>query len=1095
MKRLSTYPIVASLVLVSLAISLVPIASSAQSSAKTDLDINYTPRGLEVVEAKLQNKTINQDGTISADLLLDSKTALTYGLAVSVEGGTVSGPKLDHFLLVHDVAIPIVGMRTLPLQRITFSPGATLKMHFNKTGFYAGDGGMLLALDFITAFELFTGVGYLPTKPAELLPAVSDGVLQLLNNIGFDLADFTLQLQREDWLGAGATLGRAFARAPKLFTDFLSSEWGLTVAPEAFAQFGEVLNKGLPVVGALPVVFDLIRKPADVQVTIHAVGQAVGTNTDVVLVIDRSGSMDGHKLQDAQSSARLFVDLMHTGDKIGIVSFSDVVRTDFQLTTVSDSVKQDAKRRIDGLIAGGNTTIGGGLQAAEQELSVRSDPTHTHAIVLLSDGLENTPPMVSDVLASVVAAHTLVFTIGLGSDADQALLQKIAQQTGGSFQFAPTSDQLASIYNLLAGRVAGQQVVSTGQGTAAPGQTDLKSAPIGSREATFSITWPNSAGALELRLVSPAGRVIDPAAAAADPAIEYASSPGYAFYRITSPETGVWQLRTTNPAVAQNTMQGTLAAITYEFAVSVLSDLKLQAAASADTVLPGETFTLSGVLFDNNGVIVGAQVMATDQQTGTTLSLADDGMHGDGVADDGTYAAFYSSTTSGAHALLVQASGRGFERQELVTVRVSDQASPNADLWIAHGGPAEAEAGTVVTYVGAYGNNGPNGAGNAIIEEYLPAGTSFVSSTLGAPSSVSGQTLAWSTSNVEPQNVSSWSIAVRFPVGAIQGVPITNRVDIKAKSPLVDPNVINNRSVMTTTIAGANLQLSKRVEPAVVASGDAMTYTLRYSNTQSVGAHNVILTDTLPVGLTYVGSSANCNEDFPGTVVCNLGVVPGNSFGSFIINAAVDITDSQYALFTNTARIGTGTLESDYTDNEATATNALKFTNRRGTIEGYVYLDLNQNGWRDENEPGIPGVDLYLNTGAGTHSYVLGWYGFTSLDPGTYTVRVQVPVGYVNTSPRQLTVTLASEQDMWGPDFGLKVAPTSTPTATSTPTPTRTRTPIPTPTATPTATRTPTATATTTPTATYMPTSTPTTPSTATPTQAIPFRVYLPIAR
>ena len=47
------------------------------------------------------------------------------------------------------------------------------------------------------------------------------------------------------------------------------------------------------------------------------------TPLDVVLVIDKSGSMSGEKMTQAKEAAKIFVDLMKPGDKIGIVAFSD----------------------------------------------------------------------------------------------------------------------------------------------------------------------------------------------------------------------------------------------------------------------------------------------------------------------------------------------------------------------------------------------------------------------------------------------------------------------------------------------------------------------------------------------------------------------------------------------------------------------------------------------------------------------------------------------------------------------------------------------------------------------------------------------------
>ncbi len=57
---------------------------------------------------------------------------------------------------------------------------------------------------------------------------------------------------------------------------------------------------------------------------------------DVVLVLDRSGSMSGDPLLRAKEAALLFVDLLHAGDRVGVVSFSDTARQEIPLTLVTE---------------------------------------------------------------------------------------------------------------------------------------------------------------------------------------------------------------------------------------------------------------------------------------------------------------------------------------------------------------------------------------------------------------------------------------------------------------------------------------------------------------------------------------------------------------------------------------------------------------------------------------------------------------------------------------------------------------------------------------------------------------------------------------
>jgi len=174
------------------------------------------------------------------------------------------------------------------------------------------------------------------------------------------------------------------------------------------------------------------------------------------------------------------------------------------------------------------------------------------------------------------------------------------------------------------------------------------------------------------------------------------------------------------------------------------------------------------------------------------------------------------------------------------------------------------------------------------------------------------------------------------------------------------------------------------------------------------------------------------------------------------------------------------------------AQQTVDFGNRGAlTINGSKYNDLNANGVRDADEPGLPGWMLTLT--GGPHNVTItvttdgsGAYRFDNLEPGTYTVGEAQQPGWAQTQPADDApyVVVLADQSLAGLDFGNMQLPTSTPTATPTSTPTATPTPTATstPTSTPTATPTPTPTSTPTPTATSTPTSTPTATPTPTPT-------------
>jgi hypothetical protein len=161
-----------------------------------------------------------------------------------------------------------------------------------------------------------------------------------------------------------------------------------------------------------------------------------------------------------------------------------------------------------------------------------------------------------------------------------------------------------------------------------------------------------------------------------------------------------------------------------------------------------------------------------------------------------------------------------------------------------------------------------------------------------------------------------------------------------------------------------------------------------------------------------------------------------------------------------------------------------------GQLFGWVFLDLNGDGWRQANEKdGVKNVWLILEQNgrevARVHSVgTNGWYQFVSVAPGDYYLNATIPAGYVPTSPTRVRCQIVAGADRVI-NFGVQQptpTPSATPTATPTDTPsaTSTATPSATPTATPSATASPTGTATPTETPSATPTATPS--ATASPT-------------
>ena len=183
---------------------------------------------------------------------------------------------------------------------------------------------------------------------------------------------------------------------------------------------------------------------------------------DVVLVIDRSGSMGGTPLSSEKTAASAFMDSMDsTQDQISVVAFDNSV----SLQTLTGTFST-AKSFVNGINAGGGTDYLPALTAAGNELmSTRAHSGSMKVIVFMSDGVPNESS--ATILAKTTALKASgiqIFTIQLGSG-DTSLLKSMASSSPGTddhYNNAPTATQLAGIYVAIAGALHTPNVVSIG---------------------------------------------------------------------------------------------------------------------------------------------------------------------------------------------------------------------------------------------------------------------------------------------------------------------------------------------------------------------------------------------------------------------------------------------------------------------------------------------------------------------------------------------------------------------------------------------------------------------------------------------------------
>jgi Ca-activated chloride channel homolog len=173
-------------------------------------------------------------------------------------------------------------------------------------------------------------------------------------------------------------------------------------------------------------------------------------HTNVYLVVDTSGSMYGSKLENVQEALMTFIgQIKGDTERVGLVAFSSSVYYVEEL----DELQYNRERLISiigGLEADGDTAMLDGVAEAYSRLQYLQDEERINAIVVMTDGRENSSYIDMDELerkiqqGNATEVPVVIFCIAYGSDADTYHLQRVASASGGQVR---TGD-LETIRNL-----------------------------------------------------------------------------------------------------------------------------------------------------------------------------------------------------------------------------------------------------------------------------------------------------------------------------------------------------------------------------------------------------------------------------------------------------------------------------------------------------------------------------------------------------------------------------------------------------------------------------------------------------------------------
>ena len=161
----------------------------------------------------------------------------------------------------------------------------------------------------------------------------------------------------------------------------------------------------------------------------------------LMLLIDKSGSMSGAKIELAKEAARATVDLLGPDDEVGTVVFDAEAYWVAELQSARN--KSAIEGRISAVKSGGGTNMYPALHMAHRAL-LNTRASIRHAIAL-TDG-QTQPADFYELVSQMAADRITVSTVGVGEGADVALLRQIAEWGGGRYYFTDDAYNIPRIF-------------------------------------------------------------------------------------------------------------------------------------------------------------------------------------------------------------------------------------------------------------------------------------------------------------------------------------------------------------------------------------------------------------------------------------------------------------------------------------------------------------------------------------------------------------------------------------------------------------------------------------------------------------------------
>ncbi|MCH2042767.1 MAG: VWA domain-containing protein [Saprospiraceae bacterium] len=170
---------------------------------------------------------------------------------------------------------------------------------------------------------------------------------------------------------------------------------------------------------------------------------------NISVVLDRSGSMAGDKLNYVKKATNFIVDNLNKNDRLSIVQYD--TRIDVVAASANIQDKSKLQQKINDIHPGGSTNLSGGMQEGYSQVRSTKAEGFVNRTLLLSDGLANAgitdPKSLQQIAQNNFRNHGVgLSTFGVGEGFNEELMTALAEYGGANYYFIASPDEIPQIF-------------------------------------------------------------------------------------------------------------------------------------------------------------------------------------------------------------------------------------------------------------------------------------------------------------------------------------------------------------------------------------------------------------------------------------------------------------------------------------------------------------------------------------------------------------------------------------------------------------------------------------------------------------------------